>query len=392
MDEAALARWRMHTQRLWGRTDPTPAAVLAHLAASQGQDFLPGKWSLAQRCATTVTDAEVDRAFDAGELLRTHVLRPTWHFVAPRDLRWLLTATAPRVHQASAYQYRTLGVDEETLRTVRHTLERFLCGRSGTRAEVARALTEAGVREAAGQRLGYLLMHAELEAWVVSGPLRGRQQTYALVDERVPAADRRSREEALLELARRYFTSRGPATVKDLARWASLTLAEARAAVEGVGSALASLELGDRTFLYAEGAEPPGGEPDDGVVVDLLQPYDELVISYSESRDVLTGGVEIVPPSSPGRHEVLTGRAEPGVSAGAGQPPPAFYNAVVLDGRLVGHWRYERDGSGRPAEAQVWLFRALDADANAALAEAVDRFAAFVGGPVARTDHGPVRA
>jgi hypothetical protein len=382
----------MHSQRVWGRSDPTPAAVLGHLAASQGQDFLPGKWSLAQRCAGVVTDAEVDKAFDAGELLRTHVLRPTWHFVAPADLRWLLRATAPRVHRASASQYRALGIDDGTMLVVRETLERLLPGRSATRTEVGRALTEAGVPGADGQRLAYLLMHAELEAWVVSGPLRGKQHTYALVDERVPAPDDRTREESLHELALRYLTSRGPATVKDLARWASLTLTEARSAVAAVGPALASLELGGRTYLYAAGAAPPSEEVD-GVVVDLLQPYDELVMSYSESRDVLTGGVEIVPSTSPGRQETLTGRSPAAVVDGG--PPPAFYNAVVLDGRLVGHWRYERDARGRPAEAQVWLHRPLDAEADAALDAAVERFAAFVGRSVARTDpglHGSVRA
>jgi hypothetical protein len=395
MDRSALARWRMRTQRVWGRSDATPAGVLGHLVASQGQDFLPGKWSLAQRCGVPVTDAEMDRAFDAGELLRTHVLRPTWHFVAPGDLRWLLTATTPRVHQASRFQYRALGVEEETVRTLRATLERLLPGRSATRAEVGAWLSEAGLA-AEGPRLAYLLMYAELEAWVVSGPLRGRQQTYMLLDERVPGTDDHTREEALQKLALRYFTSRGPATVKDLTRWASLTLAEARSAVAGVGSALESLELDGRTYLVADRAVPPDDRAPEAVSVDLLQPYDELVMSYSESRDVLTGGGHVVWSSTTGRGEVLTGRAGSGAgastSAGDEQPPPAFYNAIVADGGLVGHWRYERDGSGRPAEVQTWCYRPLDAEADSALDVAVDRFAGFVGAPVARTDHGPVRA
>src|SRR5690606_23314125 len=180
VDPATAARWRLRHLLLTGSTEPDPVAVLRRLAVVQGQDWLPAQWSLAQRSARPVTRAELVAAFDRGEILRTHVLRPTWHLVTPESIRWLLTATAERVHRLGGYEYRQHGVDEEVARRARDVLETVLPGRSLTRTEVAGALAHAGI-EAGGVRLAALLMWAELDQVVCSGPLRGRQHTSALL-------------------------------------------------------------------------------------------------------------------------------------------------------------------------------------------------------------------
>ena len=159
----------------------------ARWAPSRRRTTAPAKWSVGSR-AQRATDADIERAFDAGEILRTHVLRPTWHFVLPADIRWLLTATAPRVQARCAYRYRQLGLDAATLRRGDEALAAALRGGADlTRAEAAAVLAAAGI-DAAGQRLPYLLMHAELEAVVCSGPRKGKQHTWALLEERAPQA------------------------------------------------------------------------------------------------------------------------------------------------------------------------------------------------------------
>ena len=142
-----------------------------------------GRWACGRK---HLTDADVDRAFDEGAILRTHLMRPTWHFVAPADIRWILALTAPRVHAANAYMYRKLGLKDATFARSRKVLERALRGgKQLTRSELDAALRRAGIA-ADGLRLAYLMMHAELSGVICSGPRRGKQFTYALLDERAP--------------------------------------------------------------------------------------------------------------------------------------------------------------------------------------------------------------
>lgn len=265
------------------------------LLAVQSQDYAGAKWALAQRTGwssddTGPTDAELDRRYDAGEILRTHVLRPTWHFVAPEDARWLLALTAPRVHQASAYQYRLLGIDAAEARRAAEVFERVLAGgRALTRDELGVELRAAGIDATAGLRLGYLISHAELEGIVVSGPRKGRRHTYALLEERVPRAAARTREEALAELARRYVEGHGPAQAADLAWWSGLTLGDARRALQAASPPLVVETVGERTF-WASPDEPAGPVGTAGPVppaVHLLPNYDELLIAFRDRSDAL---------------------------------------------------------------------------------------------------------
>ena len=290
-----------------------PADVVRWFGAVQAQDFGPAKWSLGQRLPGT-TDAEVQRAFDAGLLLRTHVLRPTWHFVTPDDIRWLLRLTGPRVHAANAYAYRRAGLDDHALAKAHDLLAEALDGGGHrTRKELAGVLGGAGL-PTAGFALGYVLMHAELDGLICSGAMRGKHHTYALLEGRVPPAPARDPDEALANLVIRYFTSHGPATAKDLRWWSSLTLRDIARGVELAGDCLRR-ELVDGV-PYWSGRQETAAMP--SPTVHLVQAYDEYVVAFAESKYVLdvSGAARALP----------RGTAVP--------------NAVVLlDGQVAGRWK-----------------------------------------------------
>jgi hypothetical protein len=271
-----ILRHRLHNQRLAHTALTQPDDVVAWLGAVQAQDYASAKWAVGQRMRGA-TDAAIERAFTAGTILRTHVLRPTWHFVAPSDIRWMLALTAPRIIAASAYYYRQQGLDADIFRRSQEAMAAALQGGNClTRTELDGVLRQAGI---AAKDLGrtYIVMRAELDGVICSGPRRGKQFTYALLDERVPPARPLSRDEALAELARRYFTSRGPATVHDYAWWSGLSVTEARAGLTMIASQLAR-EVVDGTEYWFSPCDPPAMPR--GVY--LLPNYDEYAVAYKD--------------------------------------------------------------------------------------------------------------
>lgn len=348
--------------RLIAPTFADPSAVVQWLGAAQAQDYAGAKWSLGQRLdpqQATVTDAAVEQAFDAGAILRTHVLRPTWHFVAPADIRWLLALTAPRVHALNAPYYRRAGLDDDLYARACRVLTTALQGNCRlTRDEVRAELAAAGLATDVELRLAYLLMRAELDGLICSGPRRGKQFTYALLEERVPPGSPLPREQALAELARRYFTSHGPATVHDLARWASLTLAEARQGLADAAAHLESAEIDGQTCWFAPGAEaPPVGAP----VAHLVSIYDEYVIGYKE-------------------WSAIVDEADAAVLRDLGND---LTNVLLIDGRIVGTWK--RTVSRRSLQVTLRPLRPLDPAQSAAAAAAAQRLGAFLALPLTHT-------
>lgn len=300
------------------------------------------------------TEADLDRAFDDGELLRTHVLRPTWHFALPEDIRMLLEVTGPRVHALNAFMYRSTGLDNEVRERSADLIGQHLVGgRSATRAELGELLQHNGI-DISGLRLTYLVMHAELEAVICSGPRRGKQQTYALLDERAPGARRLPRDEALAEFAARYFTSHGPATVKDFATWSSLTIAEAKKGLAAVENQLQRCEFDGMTF-YA-GPEFDGSREPDPLLetrFQALQAYDEYVMGFSQSK-LLFQLAEFPPPS----------RSMP--------------NGVLVRGtQFAGSWRRNLTSGSVTLEAHLHR-KPGEADLESLQREA-DRFGQFLG-------------
>ena len=300
MRPVEVARQRLANQRLVGDQLQSATDVVATLGAIQAQDYAAAKWAIAQR-AQNLLDRDIDAALTDGSIIRTHVLRPTWHFVAPADIRWMLALTGPRINAGMAFRSRWLELDETAFRRSERALRRALQGNvSLTRGELSKVLARARVPVVGEQRLGHLLMRAELDGVVCSGQRRGKQFTYALMDDRVPSVPSIDRSEALSKLARIYFTTRGPATAEDFAWWSGLTLSDARKAAESVGSIVEKpMDL-------------------DGPVAHLLPNFDEYFVAYKD------------------RSAPLQRLNKSSVTVDA---PSLLGNVVIVDGQLVGRWK-----------------------------------------------------
>jgi len=351
-----VARERLRNQRLIGPPFATPEAVVGWLGAVQAQDYAGAKWAVAQR-TRACTDADVEAACDAGRILRTHVLRPTWHLVLPADIRWMLALSAPRIRAAMAFYDRKLGLTDAVCARSAAALTNALRGGNHlTRTELARVLAGAGI-PAAGQRLGHLMARAEIDAVICSGARRGKQSTYALMDERAPAARSRPRDEALAELARRYFASHGPATAHDFAWWSGLTVADARRAIELAAARLRTATVGGtRYWLGRAKAAGPAGGP---TAVHLLPNFDELVVAYGDRSASI----------DPARLKKI------GVWAMV-----IANNVVAVDGRVVGGWRRTLAKGGAVVEPKLAV--KLSAAERAGLRAAAERYGQFLGIPV----------
>jgi hypothetical protein len=354
MTALPIVQRRLYNQRLIGVPFARPEEAVRWLGAVQAQEYPGATWGIAQR-TSGLTQTIIDQAFADGAILRTHAMRPTWHFVAPDDIRWLLNLTSPRVHAMNASYYRKFGLEAAVLtRSATVLTDALQGGKYLTRVELAAALEQAGIVRPTDDRLrlAYLVMHAELEGLICSGPMRGKQHTYALLDERVPPASTLARDEALAQLTRRYFTSHGPATAKDFAWWSGLSTADVRAGLELNPSQLETAAVGGQVYWFAPGAAPP---PAATPIAHLLPAYDEYTIAYKDHSSIL----------EPQYREQIVA---------------AFGIVIVIDGRIVGGWkRVIEKGHALLTLNPFW---ALTEAEHEALAQAVQRYQAFLEMPV----------
>lgn len=285
ISDREIARWRLRSQRLVSPHAESAGSVVRHLLAVQAENPSQAAWAVASR--TAGPDAEdLDALLADGRVVRTHVLRPTWHFVAAEDIGSLLELTAPRVRPVFTRQLTDLhglsGADLDRLGSI--VLDALAEQPDRTREELADRLRENGV-EPQGQLLMLLLGLLETDRLICSGRPREGAHTYAPFTSRVPSLRQLDREEALAELALRYFTGHGPATERDLAYWATLTLGGVRRGLAQVSDRLASFEHDGRTFWHAPDDPPSPSELEpDG---HLLQILDEIYRGYQDSRMVL---------------------------------------------------------------------------------------------------------
>ncbi|HZM64236.1 MAG TPA: winged helix DNA-binding domain-containing protein [Candidatus Saccharimonadales bacterium] len=350
MTISELAGARLYNQHLL-KDIASPQAVVRSLAAIQSQDFTGGKWAIGLRCKTT--EAAVQKLFDNGEILRTHALRPTWHFVAPQDIRWIQALTGPRVHAFNKYYYKKVGLDETLLQKTNKLLTTVLRGGNQlTRTELAKVFTKAGLGEVTGLRFGYILIYAELESLICSGAMQGKQHTYALVEDRAPQAISMPRSKALAELTKRFFTAHGPAQIADFAWWSSLTVADIKQGIEL--AKLKTTEIEGKTYYYAKDVPSTIPSP----IAHLLPNYDEYFIAY-KNRTAFSPRFKM-----------------------SRKPEYAdmSYHLLAMDGQMAGGWKREINKNG--FILKLTPFIDFTPGQKKALAAAAARLSRFAGLPV----------
>jgi len=335
-----IAAQRLHNQRI---TRPGPrdvAALVSWLGAVQAQDYPAARWALALRMPAGATAATIDRALDAAQIVRTHVMRPTWHFVAASDVHWMLDLTADRVQQKLAYAFRFYELDSATRVRATRAIERAVGGGAHlTRNELGADLARSGIA-VAGVRLALITIHAEVERVLCSGCQRDGQSTYALLAARAPKAKRLPRDEALAELVRRYFGSHGPATIHDFVWWSGLTAADAKRGLEMTRAKPASID--GHTYWACDAPRAAGAA---GPAVSLLPRFDEYLVAY---RDL---------------------DAVPRARAALGE-------TVVAGGQVAGTW--SASARGGDTVVDVRPLRRFTERERGALAAAAARYARFL--------------
>ncbi|TBN57001.1 winged helix DNA-binding domain-containing protein [Glaciihabitans arcticus] len=284
------------------------ADVIRHMTAMQAQDFAGAKWSVGLR-APGLTDADVEQALANAEIVRSWPMRGTLHLVAPEDLGWMLQLTTPRLIRGARLRREQLGLAEADIERARDVARQALSGgRVLTRDAIHNLWNEHGI-ETTGQRGYHLLWSLSQTGTLVFGPVQGKVQTFVLLDEWVTQPKRLEGDEALGEWAARYFASHGPATVRDFAWWASLTLGEAR---RGVAVAKPrELEVDGTTYYLAEHLEPTRG-------TFLLPGFDEYLLGYQDRSAPLAA--EHAPAVVPGNNGI-------------------FQPTIVKNGEIVGLWK-----------------------------------------------------
>lgn len=283
---------------------------------------------------------------------RGGVVRPTWHFVAPGDIRWLLRLTAPRISAISGHYHRKFGLDESTFRLSNKALARALRGGKHLTRDVLRSVVKRAGIATDGLRFAFMLGRAELDEVICSGSRIGKQFTYALLDERVPKAKDLTRDEALSELTRRYFTSRGPATLQDLAWWSGLTATDARAGLEMVRRHLVQEVIGGKTFWLSSSTPAVKNA---ARIAHLLPAYDEYLVAYKDRSAAL----------------------DPLYAKHASFGNPVFSQAIVIGGQVIGSWKRTFKNNSVTITLNPWA--PLSKAETKAIAEAAERYGAFLG-------------
>ncbi len=310
---ADVVQHRLVNQQLVNATCKTPKDLVRHMGALQAQDYAMAKWAIGVRLSGS-TDASIEKAIDAGDIIRTHILRPTWHFVAAEDVRWMMTLTAPHVNRLTSTMYRQLELDDAVWAKTNKIITRLLeGGKQLTREEIMTALYQENI-PTNDLRAAHIMFRAELDQVVCSGPRRGKQFTYALFEERVPPGKPLTRQEALAKLTERYFTSHGPATIADFSWWSGLTITEIKQGLELIKPALISEAIGSQTYWFSP-------KQADKVLVNesmhLLPAFDEFTISYKDRSHCLD---EVI------AKEAILGNG-------------IFKPMLVVNGKVTGIWR-----------------------------------------------------
>jgi hypothetical protein len=281
MNIQSIANLRLASQHIAGTRFKSAGELVAWIGALQAQDYAMSKWAVGVRLPKS-TDKSIEAALDKGDIIRTHVLRPTWHLVAAGDVRWMIQLTAPHIQKLVKGRHADLELTQAVLSKSRKVLEKTLRDTNySTREELIAEFGKVGI-VTDENRASHIFSAAELEGLICSGSTKGGKQTFGLLDERVPPTKPLSRDEALRSLARRYFSSHGPATLDDFAWWSGLPAGDAKRALDMAKSDLETAAIDSKAYWFIEA----NFETKDTAF--LLPAYDEFIISYKDRSATIT--------------------------------------------------------------------------------------------------------
>jgi len=313
MTSSEIIKLRLFNQQLAGTKFTKPQELVSWMGAIQSQDYAMAKWAIGLRVPGSDDDV-VEKAFNEGKFLRTHVLRPTWHFVTPHDIRWMLDLTAPRVLASLTHNDRHLSLDKKVLKKTNDVLAKALEGGKQLAREDVRSVLQKAKIDTSGLRFIHLLEHAELDQVICSGAKMGNQFTYALFDERA-SAKTMGHDESLAELTKRFFTSRGPATIYDFAWWSGLSVADAKKGIEMVKKNFKRESVDGKEYFF----RVPSSFRNEIAQATLMLPnYDEYVVSYKDRKEAIDK-----------KHLAVILKHRNAV----------FTNSILVNGKIEGTWQ-----------------------------------------------------
>ncbi|SFD78447.1 Winged helix DNA-binding domain-containing protein [Chitinophaga sp. CF118] len=348
MTSRTIAHHRLINQQITGADFSEPDELIRWMGCIQAQDFAAAKWAIGNRI-NGITEAEIDRQFNDGIILRTHILRPTWHFVSPEDIGWILKLSAPKIKVFNKTLHRKLGIDENTLTRSKHIIAKALMdGKQLTREQLI-VLLKKGKINTDDIRSNFLMMDAELDGMICSGARHGKQFTYALLEERVPDTHVMDHEAAIAELTKRYFLSRGPATLQDFTWWSKLNLSEAKMGIEMNKKLLAHEVINGQAYWFSSDMDLRQ-KPKNSL--HLLPAFDEYTVAYKDRSDIL----------KPAYHK----------QSGNG----IFKPVIMLNGQIAGTWK--RTEYKSKVLLETYPFSAKDQLPEQLIKKAAEKYARFV--------------
>ncbi|MGO4288284.1 winged helix DNA-binding domain-containing protein [Chitinophaga sp. RAB17] len=348
MNSQQIAQLRLQQQQIVASHFTQPAALVKWMGCMQAQDYAGAKWAIGNR-VTGSTDASIEKDFNEGKILRTHILRPTWHFVSPEDIGWMLQLTAPKVKAFNKNLHARLGISDKDLKRSKTVITNALCNKTFlTRSALIPLLAKAKINTD-DIRLGFLLMDAELDGLICSGPRQGKQFTYALLSDRAPVQPPIDRDTAIARLTRLYFSSRGPATVNDFQWWSGLNMTDIKKGLLLNKSLLSHVVTNGQAYWFSADTTPAVSRTTSAL---LLPSYDEYAVAYKDRSDIL--------------NPALTQQTGYGI----------FKPVVVVNGQISGIWSRKEMRDKLVVDTQLLH---SNKSADKAIAAAGTAYAAFMG-------------
>lgn len=350
MDISDVINIRLASQQLSSTNFAAVKDIVGWMGAMQAQDYYMAKWAIGLRLPL-INDSDVDTALSKGEILRTHLLRPTWHLVAAKDIYWMIKLTAANMKAAMRSAHKQLELDERTFAKSNSIIEKALAkGKHLTRGELSTQLQKHKIfiNEL---RLIHLMYYAELSAIVCSGEVNGKNQTYALLEQRVKEKRDLKKEEALFMLAQRYFESRGPATIRDFTWWSGLPAKDAKLAQELIKDNLDSIIIDSKIYFFSEA---PTNIKMNRSQLFILPAFDEFIISYKDRSAMLTAD---------DKKEVITNNG-------------IFRPSILLNGKIIGTWKRNMQKKSVVIEPQ--FFKKVSKSTIASFKREAKKYAGFL--------------